>query len=59
MIGDTIVEEDGKWVSLNSDNGQLEVDVPIDRERECGDEDTLDCVINVEVGMILIFNYKL
>ena len=39
------------WVTLDPETGIVTVNTPVDREKDCGDDDSIKCIVKVTVRL--------
>ena len=50
MVGHRKYGSGTPWVNLNQETGIVTVNRPVDRERDCGKDNSLNCIIKVIVS---------
>lgn len=53
-IGLTQINDGTEWLALDPDTGVVSVKTKIDREKDCGDDDSIKCVVKATVSFYIL-----
>ena len=54
-IGLTQINDGTEWLALDPKTGVVSVNTMIDRERDCGDDDGIKCIVKATVSLSVCY----